>query len=35
MCIRDRDLNVKIVGPLDGLRPSDMLGAHIALILGS
>ena len=30
-----KDLNVKIVGPLDGLRPSDMLGAHVALILGS
>ena len=30
-----KDLNVKIVGPLDGLRPSDMLGAHVALIVGS
>ena len=29
-----KDLNVKIVGPLDGLRPSDMLGAHLALVLG-
>jgi len=30
-----KDLDVKIVGPLDGLRPSDMLGAHVALIVGS
>ena len=29
-----KDLNVKIVGPLDGLRPKDMLGAHVALIVG-
>jgi hypothetical protein len=29
------DLNVKIVGPLDGLRPSDLLGAHVALVVGS
>ncbi len=30
-----RDLGIKIVGPLDGLAPSDLLGAHIALVLGS
>ena len=29
------DLKVKIVGPLDGLRASDLLGAHLALIVGS
>lgn len=29
-----KDLNVKIVGPLDGLRPADLLGAHVALVLG-
>jgi hypothetical protein len=29
------DLKLKIVGPLDGLRPADMLGAHVALVLGS
>jgi hypothetical protein len=29
------DLKVKIVGPLDGLTPKDMLGAHLALVLGS
>jgi hypothetical protein len=28
------DLNLKIVGPLDGLRPADMLGAHVALVVG-
>ena len=30
-----KDLHVKIVGPLDGLRPADMLGAHVALVVGS
>ena len=29
------DLKLKIVGPLDGLRSSDLLGAHLALIVGS
>jgi hypothetical protein len=29
-----KDLKVKIVGPLDGLRPADMLGAHVALVVG-
>ena len=29
-----KDLKVKIVGPLDGLTPKDMLGAHLALVLG-
>ena len=29
-----KDLNLKIVGPLDGLRTADMLGAHVALIVG-
>ena len=28
------DLKLKIVGPLDGLRPSDLLGSHLALIVG-
>ena len=29
-----KDLGVKIVGPLDGLRKDDLLGAHVALVLG-
>jgi hypothetical protein len=29
-----KDLHLKIVGPLDGLRPADMLGAHVALVVG-
>jgi hypothetical protein len=29
-----KDLGVKIVGPLDGLKPADMLGAHVALVVG-
>jgi hypothetical protein len=29
------DLDVKIVGPLDGLKPADLLGAHVALVVGS
>ena len=28
------DLKLKIVGPLDGLRSSDLMGAHLALIVG-
>ena len=30
-----KDMNLKIVGPLDGLKPADMLGAHVALVVGS
>jgi hypothetical protein len=29
-----RDLHVRVVGPLDGLRTSQLLGAHLALVLG-
>ncbi len=29
-----KDLRVKVVGPLDGLRASDLLGAHLAVIVG-
>lgn len=29
-----RDLHVRVVSPLDGLKPSDLLGAQVALILG-
>jgi hypothetical protein len=29
-----KDLGVKIVGPLDGLRPHDLLGAHVAVVVG-
>jgi hypothetical protein len=29
-----RDLHLKVVGPLDGLKTRDLLGAHLALILG-
>ncbi|HZG34768.1 MAG TPA: LytR C-terminal domain-containing protein [Gaiellaceae bacterium] len=29
-----KDLGVKVVGPLDGLKPADLMGAHIALVLG-
>lgn len=29
-----RDLHVKIIGPLDGLQPSALMGAHLALVLG-
>jgi len=28
------DLKLKIVGPLDGLKPADLLGAHVAVIIG-
>ena len=30
-----RDLRIKVVGPLDGIRTKDLMGAHVALILGS
>ena len=30
-----RDLNIRIVGPLDGLSRSDLLGAHVALVVGN
>ncbi len=29
-----RDLHLKIVGPLDGLKPRELLGAHLALVVG-
>jgi hypothetical protein len=28
------DMHVKLVGPLDGLRKTELMGAHIALVLG-
>jgi hypothetical protein len=28
------DLHVKLVGPLDGLRKNELMGAHVALVLG-
>ena len=30
-----RDLHVKLVSPLDGLRLRDLMGAHVAVILGA
>jgi len=30
-----RDLGIKVVGPLDGMKPSQLLGAHAAVIIGS
>ena len=30
-----RDLGIKIVGPLDGIRAKDLMGAHAAIILGN
>jgi hypothetical protein len=30
-----RDLRVKIVSPLDGLRMKDLMGAHVAVVLGA
>jgi pyruvate/2-oxoglutarate dehydrogenase complex dihydrolipoamide acyltransferase (E2) component len=30
-----RDLHVKIVSPLDGLRLKDLMGAHVAMVLGA
>ena len=30
-----RDLHVRIVRPLDGMRPVQLLGAHLVLIIGT
>lgn len=30
-----RDLRIKIVGPLDGMRTRELMGAHVALVVGS
>ena len=30
-----RDLGVKVVGPLDGMRPAQLHGAHAVFILGA
>jgi hypothetical protein len=30
-----RDLHVRIAAPLDGMRPNQLMGAHLVLILGS
>jgi hypothetical protein len=29
-----RDLKVKRVGPLDGIKPRELMGAHVALVVG-
>ncbi len=29
-----KDLGIKVVGPLDGMKPSQLLGAHAAVIIG-
>jgi hypothetical protein len=29
-----RDLKLKIVAPLDGLKPAELLGAHVAVVVG-
>lgn len=29
-----KDLRLKIVGPLDGVKRSDLMGAHVAVVLG-
>ncbi|HSL63482.1 MAG TPA: LytR C-terminal domain-containing protein [Gaiellaceae bacterium] len=30
-----KDLGVRVVAPLDGLTPTELLGAHVALVLGA
>jgi hypothetical protein len=30
-----RDLHIRVVGPLDGLRASQLMGAHLVLVIGS
>ncbi len=28
------DLKVKLVGPLDGMKPAELMGAHVAIVVG-
>ena len=30
-----RDLRIRIVGPLDGIRTRELMGAHVALVVGA
>jgi LytR cell envelope-related transcriptional attenuator len=30
-----RDLRLELVSPLDGLRPKDLMGAHVAVVIGA
>jgi hypothetical protein len=30
-----RDLRIKIVGPLDGMNVRQLMGAHVAVVVGS
>jgi hypothetical protein len=30
-----RDLRIRVVGPLDGMKPRELLGAHLAVIVGN
>ena len=30
-----RDLRLRLVSPLDGLRPKDLMGAHVAVVIGA
>ena len=30
-----RDTRIAVIGPLDGMKPRDLLGAHLALIVGA
>ena len=30
-----RDLHVRLVRPLDGMRPSQLMGSHLVLIVGT
>ena len=30
-----KDLRLKIVGPLDGLKPAELMGAHVAVVVGA
>jgi hypothetical protein len=30
-----RDLRIRIVGPLDGMSVRDLMGAHVAVVVGS
>jgi hypothetical protein len=30
-----RDLDIRVVAPLDGMKADDLMGAHVAVVLGA
>jgi hypothetical protein len=30
-----QDMAIRVVGPLDGMKPGELLGAHVVVVLGA